>query len=150
MNTYINTEVCSKCKGRCCKSMGCHFAPSDFKDLTFEGLKKEIDKGYISIDWWEGNPFDEDSDDISRACYLRMRNKNSDIIDASWGGECILLTETGCPLSFEDRPKGGRELIPNSSHYCTEGYSKNDASQEWYKYADILESLIDHYSDYIY
>ena len=45
-------EICKKCKGSCCKTMGCHYSPEDFKDLSFDGLKTEIDKGFISIDWW--------------------------------------------------------------------------------------------------
>ena len=67
-----NLEICSKCKGFCCKRMGCHFSPDDFKDLTFDGLKKEIDKGYISIDWWEGNPFKDDRE-IDKAYYLTYK-----------------------------------------------------------------------------
>ena len=38
-----NKELCKECKGQCCKNKGCHFSPDQFNDLSFEGLKKEID-----------------------------------------------------------------------------------------------------------
>ncbi len=143
-----NKEICSICEGTCCKRMGCHFSPNDFKDLSFEGLKNEIDKGYISIDWWEGNPFC-DTRDISHAYFLRIKNVGGNIIDPSWGGRCCLLTDTGCPLSYNERPKGGRELIPKKTidGDCLITYSKIDCAIEWYKYNDILDKLVDHYNE---
>lgn len=140
-----NLEICSKCKGKCCKAMGCHFSPDDFKDLSYEGLKKEMDKGYISIDWWEGNPFDPDKrNEIPRAFFLRVRNRDAKIVDASWGGACSLLSEKGCTLSYEERPKGGKELIP-AVPKCIIKYSKDECAKEWYKYDDILRKLEDYY-----
>lgn len=139
-----NLEICSKCKGFCCKRMGCHFSPDDFKDLTFESLKKEIDKGYISIDWWEGNPFKDDRY-IDKAYYLRIRNENADVVDPSWGGRCSLLTDEGCMLSYNERPKGGRLLIPNETDRCEIRYSKLDSAKDWYKYNDVLLKLEDYY-----
>lgn len=142
-----NLELCSKCKGKCCKAMGCHFSPDDFEDLSFEGLKKEIDKGYISIDWWEGNPFDTDNrKEIPRAFFLRIRNRDSKIINPSWGGVCSLLTDKGCILSYNKRPKGGRDLIPAVPE-CRITYTKDQCARDWYKYNDILSELEDYYYD---
>lgn len=142
-----NIELCSKCKGKCCKSMGCHFSPDDFEDLSYKGLKKEIDKGYISIDWWEGNPFDSDKREyIPRALFLRIRNRNADVVNASWGGVCSLLSDTGCTLSYDKRPKGGRDLIPAEPE-CKITYTKDQCARDWYKYDDILKRLEDCYYD---
>ena len=47
--TYKPTEICAKCKGGCCRFYGCHFSPTDFKEISFESLKTEIEKGRISI-----------------------------------------------------------------------------------------------------
>ena len=135
-----NKTLCKECRGKCCKSMGCHFSPDDFNDLSYEGLKKVIEKGFISIDWWEGSPFD-DSDDSGRALFLRMRNKKSRVIDPSWMGECILLTKEGCPLAYENRPKGGRLLIPDKKG-CRAEYTKNDAARDWFKYNDTLLKIL--------
>ena len=145
-----NKEICRVCRGLCCKSCGCHFSPDDFKEITFESLKKEIDKGNISIDWWDGSPFVDNDigvslDGIEKAYYLRMRNEHSPIVDPSWGGQCILLTDTGCPLSYEERPKGARELIPIEEGHCYSNYTKKQACKDWYKYDDILRRLVEIY-----
>lgn len=134
------SDQCAKCQGVCCKRMGCHFSPTDFKEITFESLKQEIDKGFISIDWWEnwGGP---------NEYYLRMRHVGSPVVDPSWGGRCILLTDTGCPLSFENRPLGARSLKPKETAdgICAVFYSKEDCKNEWLQYEDILEDLVEYY-----
>lgn len=146
-----NKELCAKCKGMCCKKMGCHYSPDDFDDLSFEGLKKEIDKGFISIDWWEGNPFnEEDFTTVKRGYFLRIRNKNKGVIDPAYFGTCSLLTKDGCSLSYDKRPKGGRELIPgvkNGYLHCDLRYTKNDCARDWYKYSDVLDKLYEHYHE---
>lgn len=144
LQTNENYEVCSECQGACCKSMGCHYSPKDFIKVDIKSLRKVLDEGNTSIDWWEGDIFNNEKD---RTYYLRMRNKNSRIVDASWGGECILLTEEGCSLSFPNRPKGGRDLIPKTeSGHCITEYSKEDCCKEWYPYQSILEFLVGIYS----
>ena len=139
-----NKELCSACEGICCKNMGCHYSPDDFSDLSFEGLKKEIDKGYISIDWWDYLEFE--GKEYERGYFLRVRNEYAPIVDPSWEGVCILLTEDGCPLSFEERPKGARLLIP-SVNKCKSLYTKEDSCIDWIKYHDILEKLHNYYLD---
>ena len=67
---FENKELCSACGGICCKNMGCHYSPDDFSDLSFEGLKKEIDKGYISIDWWDH--LEVEGKEYARGYFLRM------------------------------------------------------------------------------
>lgn len=149
---FENKEICKKCGGECCKSMGCHFSPDDFLKnggkITFEILKEKIEEGNISIDWWEGNPFNEERD-IDRAYFLRMRNKNSKIVDPSWCGECILLKSNGCPLQFEERPKGARFLMcgedKEGNPMCELEYEKDECVIEWYEYNDILEKLVDYF-----
>jgi len=143
----VNNEspiLCSECQGGCCKNMGCHYSPRDFKQINIKTLKKLIDEGNTSIDWWEGDILDEDRD---RTYYLRIRNKNSKIVDPSCGGECILLTEEGCNLSFFNRPMGGRALLPSEkgAGNCKTEYSKEDYCKEWYPYQNILGFLVEMY-----
>lgn len=135
---YEATEECAKCEGGCCKAMGCHFSPSDFPEITFEALKSEIEKGFISIDWWEGD---------EPQYYLRMRHENAPIVDGSWGGRCVLLTDKGCPLPFEKRPLGARALKPRGSIYgvCRSSYSKEKCKNEWQAYDNILKELVKHF-----
>ena len=129
------TEVCAICRGRCCKTMGCHYSPRDFKDLSYEGLKREIEKGRIAIDWWVGE---------EPEYYLRARHIGEPIVCGSWGGTCVNLTENGCSLSWEERPLGGRALKPGATpfHECEDFYSKEDCKNEWKPYSDTLERLV--------
>ena len=143
VQTFDKTGYCVSCKGSCCRRMGCHFSPKDFKDISFESLKAEIEtKQYISIDWWEG--------DYGPEYYLRMRNIGGKIVDPSWGGVCIVLTETGCPFTFEERPLGARALKPKEDYYgsCDSFYTKEDCKNEWKQYDDILRELVDYFYEY--
>lgn len=142
-----NKELCSKCKGLCCKSCGCHYSPNDFKNITFESLKTEIEKGHISIDWWNGSPFDDkEHKNIDKVYYLRIRNVDSNIVDPSFGDRCSLLTETGCSLTYNERPMGGKMLIPNENG-CEQEYDKQQSAIDWYEYNDILKELVELYRD---
>ena len=157
-----NLEMCKQCGGKCCKHFGCEISPEDFKNgVTYENIKKKIDEGLISIDWWEGNVFEEIENhplrnkEIEKVLYLRMRNIDSPIIDPSWeGGQCIALTPTGCKFSYDERPKGGRELIPNIIDDRIQCYnntfSKKDCAIAWYEYKDILERLYNEYLENFY
>ena len=157
-----NKKLCSICKGHCCKSSGCELSPEDFKDgVTYEAIKERIDKGLISIDWWEGNVFQEldeydarSEENISKSLFLRMRNKNAPVVDPSFGGECVALTENGCKLSYDERPKGGRALIPDLELQkegfrikCHSDWGKIDSAIEWFEYRDILFKLMKEYFD---
>lgn len=134
--TYKPKRCCAICKGECCRQMGCHYSPRDFADLSYEGLKKEIEKGKISIDWWEAE---------EPEYYLRARHVDCSVVDPSWGGVCVNLTETGCSLSFEDRPLGGKCLKPDPLNMCKNSYSKEDCKNEWKPYREILVDLVQHF-----
>lgn len=141
IKTFQPTEVCAQCKGACCKTMGCHYSPTDFDDLSFEGLKAEIEKGKISIDWWSGD---------EQEYYLRARHVGAPVVDPSWGGRCINLTETGCSLPWEKRPLGGRALKPkenSDSGECRTFYSKEQCKNDWKPYSDVLKQLVEHFGE---
>lgn len=139
------SEFCRIC-GDCCKHLGCEYSPDDFNDLSFDGLQEEIDKGFISIDWWEGHP--ENISWRGKTYFLRARNKRAPIVDPSWGGECKLLGKDGCKLSFEERPKGGRMLKPKScdEEECVSFYGKKASAIDWLKHQDTLKRLVGYYT----
>lgn len=147
----INSDVCSKCGGKCCKKCGCHFSPDDFKDISFESLKKEIEKGYISIDYVDGEIILEDFG----IYILRVRNQDMPIVDTGFirNTHCILLTEKGCKLDYEHRPTGGKLLIPDEkfeSHEslrCHSNYDIDDCCHEWKPYQKILCKLVKYFKD---
>lgn len=140
----VCSDVCTKCGGECCTIMGCHIAPSDLKEISVDAIISLIDEtGCISIDWWVGNPVTGEFG--YKGYYLRMRNEDANIIDPAWSGHrCSILTDTGCPLSFEYRPKGARELIPNEI-LCDAMYPKQQCAIEWDKYHDIMSKVYEHY-----
>lgn len=140
----INMELCKECGGGCCKSMGCHISPFDLKEITLESIISLIDEtGCVSIDWWDGNPITNENND-ERTYFLRIKNKDSEIIDPTFGGVCSILTDIGCPLAFEYRPKGARELIPCSDE-CKVQYSKQECAIDWYPFQYIMAQVYNHY-----
>lgn len=137
-------EECKKCKGRCCKSMGCEIFPTDlqsYPNITREDVIELLQTGYVSIDWWN------DLEQFKKEYYLRMRNKGGDLADPSFGGECIALTENGCRFEFKNRPLGGRDLHPTGQYdelgksLCSREYDKFRCKEEWKPYNDILEKI---------
>ena len=47
---WINTEICSACKGICCQRNACDNAPSDF-DNDISLIEKALESGYYTIDF---------------------------------------------------------------------------------------------------
>lgn len=79
------------------------------------------------------------------ALFLRVRNKNYPIVDVVNGddevGPCILWDkDKGCPLPFNKRPKGARQLRPKMeiNGKCIQNYTELQAAIDWYPYQDIL------------
>ena len=136
------SPLCKDC-GRCCSRMGCHLSPKDVKDKTVEGLIKLIEESEcIGTDWWEGDL--NGMNDYSKIYYLRAKHKDEPVVFGSYGGTCVLLTETGCMLPFEYRPRGARLLIPCAEE-CIVEYSKYDAVEEWREYQDVLQKVVEHF-----
>jgi len=153
-------DICSQCKGHCCKTVGCEWSVEDFKkhygEVTEENIKKALADGKIALDWWEGDyrttvgiPVDE-NDLYGQCYYFRMRHIGEEAICPSWGGTCVALTETGCSYSWEDRPLGGRQTTPRFDRLdedgvpiCTRDNSKLDFLHDWFPYNDLLEKICD-------
>lgn len=143
-HSKVNTEMCKGCGGCCCKSMGCHISPFDLKEISVKSIINLIDEAQcISIDWWDGNPLTNEHDN-TRCYFLRIKNRDSKVIDPSFGGVCSILTDIGCPLSFEYRPKGARDLIPCEND-CVDNYSKQQTAIDWMPYQDIMKEVYDYY-----
>ncbi len=149
----VNSKICAECGGECCKICGCHFSPEDFKDLSFERLKKEMEKGYISIDYVEGEMISS----ILGVYILRIRNQDAPIVNMGFGkrGPCILLTEKGCKLKYKNRPAGGKLLIPSDKfdntfyrrRQCKQRYSIYDCCYEWKPHQRLLYDLAEYFKD---
>ena len=133
----FNPVLCEKCGGKCCKRTGCYYSPKDFPEITFETLFKHLCKGYTSI-----YPIDGLYTGLSNSLILKIRNVGEPVsIDKNYGyNRCILLGEKGCPLSKEQRPRGGRELIP-VEHGCITGYTFREIVEDWSPHQLLLLHL---------
>lgn len=145
-SSKVNIELCKKCGGNCCNGMGCHICPSDLKEISVESIISLINEtGCISIDWWHGNPITDEATN-ENTYYLRIKNSKAKVIDPSFRGICSILTDNGCPLSFEYRPKGGRELVPHETK-CYTNYSKQQSAADWYEHQDVLKEVYEYFMD---
>lgn len=123
--------------------------PNEMKEVTVESLSQMIKDGY-QFDFWEGNITGKPEHDGITAYYLRPQTKNSvgKVVDASWGGECVFLTETGCSKTFEQRPTQCKALEPQEDGNCSleKKYEKNEVIKAWLPYNDVIVEFInDHY-----
>lgn len=147
-----NYNLCKSCGGICCKQCGCHFSPRDFKEISFEYLKSEILKGYISIDVVNGDAYFIDGFPY----ILRVRNVGAPIVEESLvyrkRTQCILLGKDGCMFDYAHRPTGGKLLIPSDKidynyffssdeRHCRSLYDIRECCLEWRPYTKILSEL---------
>lgn len=149
----VNAKICAECGGQCCKRCGCIFSPDDFKEISFDFLRMEIEKWYITIDFFSAEALCRDIG----VYVLRVRNQNSPIVySGTKESPCILLTEKGCKLSYDERPSGGKLLIPSKrtsiilgekEHICPSLYTYRDACYEWLPHKSILSDLADYFED---
>lgn len=146
--------VCAGCTHVCCDNMPCETWPYDVSK-TVEGLTQAIvdrlKTGRWAVDWWEGDVMGNPHEGYTRSLYLRpaCQGKEGKLEDASWGGACTFYTPgKGCSLSWEERPTGGKSLIPNAAQpgCCGDGDSgfggKDSAAKAWYSYqSHIIDAL---------
>lgn len=133
---------CRICGGRCCKKTGCFFSPKDFKNMTFDKMKRIMQKGYISI-----VEIKEEQSGLENPVYaLKIRNNGEHIVEPEPGiyEGCIVLEKDGCPFDDEDRPYGGKALIPEllTGRSCAKGYSFRQVAEDWYPHQKLLIELI--------
>lgn len=153
---YLNPESCAKCKGICCISSGCLISPDDFnlkdcftneildKDKAYQILEKEIRKGYISIEEIDGDQVCVTNGIIY---ILHVRDYDAPIgisLRKEKHSHCILLTDNGCPFTYEERPTGGKMLVPNYPE-CESDYNLRDCCKEWLPFQYVLRELYQKY-----
>lgn len=159
MEGFKPGEECAKCRGRCCKERGCSLAPEDMlRVLTTENT--DIDRNNTATEpkSTDINPvflkgllklLQEEKlytiDCVSQNgipfYFLRMRHKCYTFIGVEAMGECIALTPSGCSLSEEKRPKGGRFLKSSPDGHCMQHYTKEDMLADWEPYQQVLSEI---------
>lgn len=145
MKNNENKSLCAGC-GECCKRMPGIVHPSELKEVTVESLSQMIQDGY-QFDFWEGNITGRPEHEEVTAYYLRPQTKRSvgKVVDASWGGECVFLSETGCSKTFDERPSQCRALKPVKDKGChfSGKYSKVEIIKSWLPYNEVILKTID-------
>lgn len=145
-----NKEICSACGGVCCNTLPGNSYPEDFgfegitQEQVLEGLIEMFKTGNWQIDWWDGKL----PDDIcsKNALFIRPSTKKGRgrIYHGAWAFEgCIFHTQTGCTLTFDERPHDCKALVPRA-HKCMrpleEGQinAKLVAIEKWSPYEDLI------------
>lgn len=136
-----NHSRCAECRGACCNGMGCEIFPWDIEgEITYESLKSLIDKGYVSIDYYEADNEDD------RVPFLRSRHVDAPISDPAWEGRCMHLRMNGCELPFDKRPSGSKFLVVDDElKSCRSITNKKGVAICWLPYKEILWDLYNYY-----
>ncbi len=120
MKEYLSTEKCIECKGRCCKLMPAPYTPKDIIRI-FGDINTAIKSNIVAIDCWD--------DDIP-LYFIRPKIVNVDnLVDFSWGGRCIHLTDLGCSLLRKNMPTFCKLLEPEKNG-CSSHFKKHN-SKYW-------------------
>lgn len=139
---YENKELCSSCKGMCCKKSGCDYFVSDFERITKDEILKALLPGKISIVSAFKKSVINGKVILTPFLYLRARNKDRDIVDLfSMKKTCSMLTDTGCSYSLEDRPGGGVNLIPKKNG-CKPLKDPIEEMRKWEPYQGVLAKIV--------
>lgn len=153
----VEAEMCSACKGACCKHMPGSAHPDDFEGLR-EGTHEArvaiivalIATGKWTLDWFEGDatqPYDKwHSTERKQSYYIRPAIKGYEgrPYHAGWRGRCTFLTETGCSFAHDERPTECRSLKPSKPfpQSCDGPHDKQTTAQAWLPFeAEIKEAL---------
>ena len=142
-----NFSLCSVCKGECCKRMPGIVHPEQLEEPISRKLLFRLYKEGYQFDYWEG---DEYGDLKGRTGYfLRPQTLKSKgvLVDPSWGGTCVFLTEEGCSKIFEERPYMCQQLKPQEDFNCgpkdkENTLNKYDYVLAWLQYNNLIEEII--------
>jgi len=150
---FDNHEICSSCKGQCCKAApGCTY-PSDFNLPDETSLRAAFASGRYSLDYWMGNPKTEEDGDVYFVIPAR-KGYEGQVMFNSWGGECTFLRPWGCELASDERPFVCRHLEPKIvikdeieclaciSHVNADN-SRQASAIEWLPYQELLLTIRD-------
>lgn len=140
-----DNTICALCNGACCKSHPCAVFPQDVIPFTKEHILEMVNNKY-TINWWEGDVIPNGN--LYQVYYLMPRTKSENTsYCGSWGGECIFFKNNkGCELEWNNRPTGGKSLIPNKEFKCKHTINPSDkkaACIEWRNHQLLLKEVID-------
>ena len=141
--------------GQCCKNAPGKFVPADFgKDV--KRMEKAIRAGIAQIDYWEPDKQSR----WEKVYYIRATAEEAlgEVVYALWGGPCALHSDaSGCALSYDDRPKNCRDVVPREEpngdcRTLSEDRSTRldawDYVKEWRRWQRQIVGIIDRTRDH--
>lgn len=168
-NGYESAEICRACSGACCKANGCSLAPEDMLRELAEWQAGQENSGEEWTDrdagaekrqsglpqrewlerWLQASQcaIDSFAGQAGPCYYIRMRHKCFTFIGVDAMGECIALTDQGCSLSYERRPRGGRYLEGRQDRRCQQHYTREQMETDWKPYQQLLTEIWDQWHD---
>ncbi len=162
---YESTEICGSCGGACCKTNGCSLAPEDmlremavWQDERDTGkisdgemdTDQSVEKEWRQLEEWlrqSDCSIDSFTGEAGLCYYIRMRHKCFTFIGVDAMGECIALTDQGCRLPYERRPKGGRFLEGRIDRHCKQHYTWEQMEADWRPYQRLLGEIWNRWHD---
>ena len=141
---HENLEICKKCGGYCCKKCGCDYAAEDFLEIKMNYLLEKLNEGYISIVSAQNFERLKNGKIVNTPfLYLRARNLNRPVVDLlSMKTTCASLTKTGCKFDYQNRPFGGKNLIPVDGLHCYPDKDALNIVKSWSSYQKLLARLV--------
>lgn len=147
MEKNENLDICKKCGGLCCKKSGCDVWLDDITDKSQNGILDMLATERYSI-----VALMHFKNVNGRVCnmpflYLRARNNGRDIVDLlSMKTTCVNLTSNGCTFSYEDRPSGGKNLIPSEKGDCKPKEDPLEKIKLYEPYQNLLGKIVKRYT----
>ena len=142
---FENHELCSRCKGQCCRHVPGATHPSDWKSQR--ALTKALIAGLYAVDAWENTRYEDIRPD--KVYYVRPAIvydlHDVRVYDLTRGGPCVFLEDTGCRLQLPQRPLECRMLEPRSGFFgrgtshCWGHVSRRQTVLAWLPYQRVLE-----------
>ena len=149
MEKLENKEICQKCGGYCCKKSGCDYFTTDFASLKSDYLEEVLKSGRVSIVSIIKFTNDHGKMTLRPFLYLRARNVGRGAIDLlSYKKTCASLEDDGCYFDFENRPSGGKHLVPSSlgKDYCHSNVDLLKEVLKWRSYQNVLRGLVEKFT----
>ncbi len=133
-------DLCAECGGQCCRSRPGMEAPERFLSAAdpILALASALASGewvlaeHVGVPWVDGvEPPEEERRRVIRyprpaTVHERGRGAPRDEL-----GPCVFLSEGGCRLSFEERPRACRALVPTSGFECEGDWGRREAALAW-------------------
>ncbi len=141
-------EVCRACGGECCRTRPGAESPERFlaEPDPVGALALALDSGDWVVAHRVGIPFEDGTpppEEIRWRTILYVRpasraERHGDGAPAQFGSQCVFLGESGCRLSFADRPRVCQSLEPWADGECRAGWDEGAAAKAWLAHQDLL------------